>query len=109
MDAEGLRVSDVARITGLSRQYVSQVVNRVKPYGRAPAPEKLQALAKIPGLSLDDIAKAVAESTGQPLPSADALTATEMTPLRRHVHTVVDKIPEQRLDHLLQVLLTYVN
>lgn len=102
MDAEGLRVTDVARLTELSRQHVSQIVNRAEHYTREPEIETMQALAKIPGLSIAAIAEAVAESTGRPLPAAPELPG--WTPLRRSVHAVVDKIAEDDLPRALQIL-----
>lgn len=102
MDAADLRVSDVARLTGLHRQHVSQIVNRAEPYTREPEIETMQALALIPGLSIERIALAVAESTGRPLPSAPDLPT--MTPMRRSVHAVVDKIAEDDLPRALQIL-----
>lgn len=103
MDAAGLDQADVVERTGLTRQHVSQIVNRTQGYGRAPNIATLQALAKIPGLSLQMIADAVARSTGQPRPPADAL-APVWSPLRRSVHAVVDKIAEEDLPRALQIL-----
>lgn len=102
MDAAGLRVADVAEITGLNRQHVSQITNRAEPYTREPTIKTMQALAKIPGLSVERIALAVAQSTGRPLPVGQELPT--ITPLRRSVHAVVDKIAEDDLPRALQIL-----
>lgn len=102
MDVEGLRVADVARTTGLNRQHVSQIVNRAERYRDEPKIETMQALARIPGLSIERIAEAVAASVGRPLPTAPE--APGWTPLRRSVHAVVDKIDEDELPRALQVL-----
>lgn len=102
MDAAGLRVADVSRLTGLNRQHVSQIANRADPYTREPSIDTMQKLALIPGLSIERIARAVAESTGRPIPSAPELPA--YSPLRRSVHAVVDKIPEDDLPRALQIL-----
>ena len=102
MDAGGLRVTDVARITGLNRQLVSQIANRSEPYLREPEIKTMQALAKVPGLSIEAIALAVAQSTGRPLPTTPDFPA--MTPMRRSVHAIVDKIAEDDLPRALQIL-----
>lgn len=106
MDVEGLRITDVARITGLYRQHVSQIVNRAENYRDEPKIETMQALAKIPGLTIERIAEAVAQSTGRPLPAAPELPT--MTPLRRSVHAVVDKIAEEDLARALHVLTAFL-
>lgn len=103
MDVEGLRVADVARITGLDRRHVSQMINRSEPYVDGPQIDTMQQLAKVPGLDITEIARAVAESTGQPVPTPAADLAP-MTPLRRSVHAVVDKIGEDELPRALQIL-----
>lgn len=102
MNVEGLRVADVARLTELNRQHVSQIINRATPYQREPDINTMQALARIPGLSIERIAEAVAMSTGRPLPTAPEMPG--WTPLRRSVHAVVDKIAEDELPRALQVL-----
>lgn len=107
MDAAGYNQADVARLTGLHPQLVSQIVNRTKPYGRAPKVETQQALAKIPGLSIKDVAEAILRSTGQPLPELAEFGAT-MTATRRNLHAVVDKIPEGELNRALQILVALI-
>lgn len=102
MDAEGLRVSDMETITGLDRRHLSQIVNRAEPYKREPEIDTMLALAKIPGLSLEQIAEAVARSTGRPLPAAP--DPRPLTPMRRSVYAVIDKIPEEDLPRALQIL-----
>lgn len=103
MEAAGLNQSEVARLTGLNRAHVGQIVNRTTNYNRPPTVDTLQALALIPGLSITTIADAVARSTGQPRPPADDL-APASSPLRRSVHAVVEKIPEEDLNRALQIL-----
>lgn len=107
MDASGYTQADVARMTQLSSQLVEQIVNRTKPYGRAPAIKTQQALARIPGLSIESIAEAVLRSTGQPLPALPE-HAGDMTPARRNLHAVVDKLPESELDRALQILIALI-
>lgn len=104
MDAAGLSQSDVERITELDRRHISQIVNRAKNYTRPPTIDTMQALARIPGLSIETVADAVFRSTGQPRPSV-AIDGASMTPLRRSVHAVVDKIPEDDLTRALQILI----
>lgn len=101
MDAAGLSQAEVAELTKLSPQHIQQIVSRRENYTRPPKIETLQALARIPNLSIEMIAEAVAESTGMPRPAG---LVVEMTPLRRSVHTVVDKIPEDELARALQIL-----
>jgi transcriptional regulator with XRE-family HTH domain len=108
IDAEGLSQADVMRLTGLKRQHLSQLLNRRERYrSRPPKTETLQALAKVPGLSIERIADAVAESTGMPRPNVDY--SAQQTPLRRSVHSVVDKIPEGELNRALQVLVALLS
>jgi transcriptional regulator with XRE-family HTH domain len=107
MDAAGYNQADVARLTGLNAQHVEQIVNRTEPYGRAPTVKTQQALAKIPGLSIEDIAEAILRSTGQPLPTLAEFGAT-MTPTRRNLHAVVDKLPEAELNRALQILVALI-
>lgn len=104
MKVEELRVTDVTRLTGLNRQHVSQIINRAAPYQREPEIETMQALARIPGLTVERVAEAVAQSTGRPLPTAPELPG--WTPLRRSVHAVVDKIAEDDLPNALTLLTT---
>lgn len=107
MDAAGYNQADVVRLTGLKSQHVEQIVNRIQPYGRAPRVDTQQALAKIPGLSITDIAEAILRSTGQPLPELPEF-GTSMTAARRNLHAVVDKIPESELHRALQILVALI-
>lgn len=102
MEVAGLRNADVEQMTGLDRRHVSQIANRRVPYKREPDIATMQALAKIPGLSIERIAEAVAQSTGRPLPAAPELVV--LSPLRRSVHAIVDKIDEGDLPRALQIL-----
>lgn len=101
-DAAGLNDADLARITGLSTQHVSQIVNRQKNYTRPPTVDTLQALQKIPGLSQPDILRAVQESTGLGVSSAAA--QVKWTGARRSAHNLIDRFPESRLPGVVQIL-----
>lgn len=102
MDAAGLSQADVARLTGLSSQLVSQLVNRKQNYSpnRPPEIDTLQRLERIPGLSQQRIAQAVAESMGTVPP------APEETPLRATVRGILDQLPEEKLASAMKLLLT---
>lgn len=103
MSAAGMSQADVKRLTGLSSQLVSQIVNRRQRYkpNRLPEPETLQGLAKIPGLTIVDVTRAARESAG-----LNDSPVTEITSgLRRNVHNVVDEFTDQQLAGVLQVLL----
>jgi len=102
MEHEGLRVSDLAKATGLDRRHVSGIVNKKTPYKREPEIATMQALAKVPGLSIERIARAVAESTGRPVPPPPA--AQSMSALRMSVHGIVDQLAEDDLPRAMKML-----
>jgi transcriptional regulator with XRE-family HTH domain len=105
MDARGYNQAELAKWTGLKPQHIEQIVNRTKPYGRAPRVDTQEALARIPGLSIEAIAEAVLRSTGQPLPPARPEGA-EMSVKRRSLHSIVDKLPDDELDRAMDLLIT---
>lgn len=104
MDAAGMSNADAARTTGLSDQHISQILNRQKRYtsGRLPTAETQQQLAKLPGLSLEDIQRALAKSAGIKWATVDAPQASG---LRRNVHNLIDEFADDQLARVLQVLL----
>lgn len=105
LDALGWKPAEAVRATGISSQHMSQILNRKKPYGsRPPSIETLDALEKIPGLSQLDILRAVGESTGIGRAAADPYLV-EWSPTRRAVHNIVDKLPEEQLARVAQVLM----
>ena len=102
MDAAGLIPADVTRLTGISSQNLSLLLRREKPYGsRPPSIDTMQRLEKVPGLSQRAIARAVAESIGLVV----TVDVNDATPLRRSVHNMVDKFPEDELPRVLQILI----
>lgn len=104
MDAAGLNQADVAKISGLSSQLVSQILNRKTRYQphRLPGNKTMQGLAKLPGVTILDVTRAVRESAGiDDTPQPASMTSG----LRRNVHNVVDEFPDDRLAGVLQVLL----
>lgn len=101
-DAAGLNDADLARVTGLSTQHISQLVNRPKNYTRPPKAQTLQALQRIPGLSQADILRAVQESTG--LGVSGKTAQVKWTGARRSAHNLVDRFPEGRLSSVVQIL-----
>jgi len=101
-DAAGLVDADLARITGLSTQHVSQIVNHEKRYSRPPTARTLQALQKIPGLSQADILRAVQESSGLGVSSKTA--PVKWTGARRSAHNLIDRFPESALPSVVQIL-----
>lgn len=103
LDAAGMSAADAERVTGLSSQYLSQLLKRDKRYTRPPAIEKMQALAKIPGLGITDVVRAVSLSLGYPIPAT--ITDGATTGIRRSVHNLVDEFDEEHLSGVLQVLL----
>ena len=106
LDALGWNAARAAKETGLSPQHMSQILNRKKPYGsRPPKIETLQALEQIPGLSQLDILRAVGESTGIGRPPGAAPFLVEWSPTRRAVHNIVDKLPEEQLGRVAQILM----
>lgn len=104
MDAQGFTVADLARFTNLDRRHVSQIVNRSDPYKREPSIETMQKLAEIPGLSIDRIALAIAESTGRPV--GRPVDIAPISPMRRSAHGMIDQIAEEELPRVLKYLAT---
>lgn len=104
-DAAGLKDADIARLTGLNPQHVSQLVNRLEPYKAAPLIRTQQALARIPGLDLSEIAAAIQESTGTQTRVVD----DTMSRARKHAHSMIDDFSEDELPRVLQVLLALTN
>lgn len=99
--AANMTQADAVRVTGVSSQHLSQIVNRRKRYSRPPSVATMQRLAKIPGLSVEDVARAVTQSAGIPV-SVELQSASS---LRRAVqHNLVDEIPEDQLARVFQVL-----
>lgn len=106
VDALGWKQADVARVTKLSPQLVSQIIHRRRRYVRPPDPETLEALALIPGLRRLDIMWAVANSIGLNLPTVeDEPQTSEYSGSRRALRAVVDDLPEQDVSRALQILL----
>lgn len=103
LDAAGMTAAEAAKLTGQSSQYISQVLNRKDRYTRPPTIKKMQALAKIPGLSIEDIVRAVSLSLGYPIQAS--ITDEARTGIRLSVHNVVDEFEEEHLSGVLQVLL----
>lgn len=106
LDALGWKPAKACEATGISSQHMSQILNRKKPYGsRPPNIDTLQKLQKIPGLSELDILRAVGESTGIGRPQGQEPFVVEWSANRRAVHNIVDKLPEQQLARVAQVLM----
>lgn len=104
LDAQGLTPADAARITGLSSQLMSQLLNRPTRYARnPPAPETQESLAKLPGLMLEDVQEAIIESLGWKAPPK-----VEQDPLRRAMHAIIDQVPDAELPRVLDVLTAVV-
>jgi transcriptional regulator with XRE-family HTH domain len=105
--AANWKAAKAAEVTGLSSQHMSQILNRKKPYGnRPPTIATQQKLAKIPGLSQLDIARAVGESMGiAGRPPGEKVLEVDWSPNRRNLHNLVDKLPEEDLPRALGVLL----
>ena len=105
--AAGWSHAEAARHTGLSRSYIGQVANRKKRYspGRTPSNEKIEGLARIPGLSKQDIATALYQSTGTPMPRPLRVVGDEVSPVRKSVENYVADFPDEYLPGLLQVLI----
>lgn len=103
LDAAGMTPADATRVTGLSSQLLSQILNRRERYTRPPKIDTMQKLARIPGLTITDVARAVSISVGYPLPAE--VTGEATSALRRSVHNVIDDFPEEHLSGVLQVLL----
>jgi hypothetical protein len=102
--ADNMTPAEAARLTGLKPQHISQILNRTEPYGRLPTISTQQALAKIPGLSAERIARAIFDSTGQPAPTPPDMAQAGSSALRRSVHGLVDQIAEEDLARALKVL-----
>jgi len=106
LDALGWKPAQAVKATGLSSQHMSQILNRKKPYGsRPPSTETLDTLEKITGLSQLDILRAVGESTGIGRPQGSEPYLVEWSPTRRAIHNIVDKLPEEQLARVAQVLM----
>lgn len=104
LDALGWKYSgqQVLSATGLTRSYMNGLVNRTEPYRGSPSIQKMQQLAQIPGLDITEITAAVNASRG-------ARTATiedepAMSATRRSLHTEIDKLPEDALPGVLQLV-----
>lgn len=104
LDALGWRPTgpEVTRVTGLSRQYLSQLLKRQEPYRSSPTVAKQQQLAKIPGLTIEMIVSAINESRGVTIPTIEEERGQSQA--RRSVHSVVDDLPEEALPGVLQML-----
>lgn len=109
LDALGWKAAKAAEVTGLSSQHLSQILHRKKNYVRPPSPQTLQALAKIPGLSHLDILRAVGESTGIGRPQGAEPFVLEWSASRRTVHNLVDKLPEEKLNSVTQILIAMLD
>lgn len=106
LDALGWNAARASKETGISSQHMSQILKRKQPYGsRPPTIETLQKLEKIPGLSQLDILRAVGESTGIGRPAGESPYLVEWSPTRRAVHNIVDKLPEDQLARVAQILM----
>lgn len=104
MLAGGYTQAELARITGLRPQHISQIINRRQRYRPHALPnnDTMQRLARIPGVTVLDVTRAVRESADL----LDAAVPTEMmTGLRRNVHNLVDEFTDGQLAGVLQVLL----
>ena len=108
LDAQGWKPAQAAEVTGLSRQHISQILSRRDRYTRPPKPETIQALAKIPGLSQYDVLSAVGTSIGVAGQDGQVFEV-EWSANRRTVHNVVDKIPEDQLPRVLQILIAMLD
>lgn len=101
LDAAGITPAEAARLTGLSTQHISQILNRRQRYNRPPTIATMQKLAKLPGLSLTDVQRAVAESAR----IATAAEGESISPVRRSAHAMIEEFAEDELPRVLQVLL----
>lgn len=91
--------ADLERLTGLDSRHLSQILGRTKHYTRPPRTETLEALARVPELSLEDMTMAVVESLGLPRPEERPLSIP-----RKAAIAVLMTIPETRLGEAVKHL-----
>ena len=99
MTFAGYIAADISRLSGIDSRHLSQILNRTQRYTRPPKTGTLEALAKVPELSLEDLALAVMDSLGLPIPKDQPLSVP-----RKAAISMLMTIPEDRLGETLKHL-----